>query len=614
METSRRWPPTNIPRHPIRDIKRRCQTPVWGLKNYKKLNKHRDIRVVVIRHDRDQSKPVECTLQTGSLDHLSFRYEALSYNWGPMRYCSRPIRNWLYLDGFRFDININLDVALRRLRYPDKDRILWVDVLCINQKDMEEKNFQILLMRDIYAKAEQVVAWLGGHMLPGVGVPSAESGKLVEQAWQEVDPRAGLIATIGKDEYLEAWTSIATLLSHGFWTRVWTVQEISEGANIKIYYGPNRFEWEQILTCAEVWRRFLKSGSSRTDPELFVWCTKAQRMTVEGVPFLLVPHVAHSYRDHIIKFLGREAIGPAIVNVNRRTVSETKAGRSLVGLLTRHYIYRSTDPRDKIYALLGLAADCQNTKYPINYAATERQMKSMASSKALISLQDSKKDSLVPFCGVRDAHQPPSDWLEEKSDITLLDRIKTMLNRFLGTKSSIPDDEKIDAFWRTMIYNRGAEGEVPNPTYYHQFQILLRANGPQPFTDTSKTPEAESSPRQYVRPLLQLLHRHLSITVDGFFHGEQLEIDRRLYITKRGIIGLAEHHAQKGDLVCVLKGCFRPLLVKRSGASKSSQNWESERVIGGKSHCCTYLHGYMEGRAVEEMEAGRSKSCTFRLR
>jgi hypothetical protein len=55
----------------------------------------------------------------------------------------------------------NLYLALLRLRHPETERTLWVDALCINQVDLDEKRHQIALMADIYTKASTVIMWLG---------------------------------------------------------------------------------------------------------------------------------------------------------------------------------------------------------------------------------------------------------------------------------------------------------------------------------------------------------------------------------------------------------------------------------------------------------------------
>lgn len=54
-----------------------------------------------------------------------------------------------------------LRASLRYLRETDSRRILWVDAICINQKDFNERGHQVGIMRDIYSKAPQVLIWLG---------------------------------------------------------------------------------------------------------------------------------------------------------------------------------------------------------------------------------------------------------------------------------------------------------------------------------------------------------------------------------------------------------------------------------------------------------------------
>jgi len=69
----------------------------------------------------------------------------------------------------------------------------------------------------------------------------------------------------------------------------------------------------------------------------------------------------------------------------------------------------------------------------------------------------------------------PSMWLENKSfkDRELLECIKTMLGRFLRLKSSIAKKDRLEAFWKTLIYGRGCNGEIPDHVYSDCFHILL---------------------------------------------------------------------------------------------------------------------------------------------
>jgi hypothetical protein len=86
-------------------------------------------------------------------------YEALSYAWGSPE---NPLK--IDVNGKAFTVTRNLNAALRRLRSPDKNRLVWVDAICINQKDTDERSHQVQRMAQIYSNAEQVIVWLGDEI------------------------------------------------------------------------------------------------------------------------------------------------------------------------------------------------------------------------------------------------------------------------------------------------------------------------------------------------------------------------------------------------------------------------------------------------------------------
>lgn len=67
----------------------------------------------------------------------------------------------ILVNGVEIQVTLNLESALRHIRHPTDVIILWVDVLCINQEDLAEKNHQVEMMREIFSSAELVIAWLG---------------------------------------------------------------------------------------------------------------------------------------------------------------------------------------------------------------------------------------------------------------------------------------------------------------------------------------------------------------------------------------------------------------------------------------------------------------------
>lgn len=87
-----------------------------------------------------------------SLAHAAFgerpEYEALSYTWGS------PDVQWeIELDVVRVKVRRNLWTALKHLRDPSRDRVLWIDAICISQGDVEERTHQVQLMAYIFARA-----------------------------------------------------------------------------------------------------------------------------------------------------------------------------------------------------------------------------------------------------------------------------------------------------------------------------------------------------------------------------------------------------------------------------------------------------------------------------
>jgi hypothetical protein len=83
-------------------------------------------------------------------------YEALSYVWGDL---SRT--RSIFLDDVQFGVTSNLYAALLQLRDHSFPRIIWIDAICINQSDDDERELQIQSMAKIYGNAKRVNVWLG---------------------------------------------------------------------------------------------------------------------------------------------------------------------------------------------------------------------------------------------------------------------------------------------------------------------------------------------------------------------------------------------------------------------------------------------------------------------
>ena len=91
-------------------------------------------------------------------------YEALSYTWGPATEC----KSICISKAHNISITDNLFKALRRLRRRFLKRTLWVDAICINQSDVQERGQQVQIMGDVYRQALRVLVWLGEYEQPSM--------------------------------------------------------------------------------------------------------------------------------------------------------------------------------------------------------------------------------------------------------------------------------------------------------------------------------------------------------------------------------------------------------------------------------------------------------------
>lgn len=97
---------------------------------------------------------VPCIIRRGVASGPAF--EALSYAWGDSNLCQS-----LFCKNSAIKITQSLFDALIHLRHPEAARTLWVDAVCIDQENNDEKIEQIPHMKDIYQRASHVVIWPG---------------------------------------------------------------------------------------------------------------------------------------------------------------------------------------------------------------------------------------------------------------------------------------------------------------------------------------------------------------------------------------------------------------------------------------------------------------------
>lgn len=174
------------------------------------------------------------------------QYEALSYTWGEPRFEHRLYDISKGHEAVML-ITANLDAALRKLRYKLETRVIWVDAVCINQRDDEEKATQIPLMASIYHGARRVVAWLGPVVqnsdeeqgMKQLEILSRQSRHFDDQLENRFHRNA-----IGLERHSQ---NIADFLSLSWFSRLWIIQEIVLNIDVVLLCGDTQMTWARLI-------------------------------------------------------------------------------------------------------------------------------------------------------------------------------------------------------------------------------------------------------------------------------------------------------------------------------------------------------------------------------
>ncbi|KAI5364716.1 Putative heterokaryon incompatibility [Septoria linicola] len=214
---------------------------------HRTLNTHkREIRVVALHSSREHDDPVVCDLHTKSLN-AKVEFEALSYVWGDQQHTTA-----IQVNGFLFQAAKNLEEALRRLRHPERQRILWIDAICIDQTDNEERTQQVGLMGEIYSQAQQVLVWLGHHDgASRQAIAFIEAAALDAKAHWKFDMSPHLPHQVLDTLHTSA---TASLLQRPWFTRVWTVQECVLASSLTFLIGDSSISGDTLWSFEQNYR------------------------------------------------------------------------------------------------------------------------------------------------------------------------------------------------------------------------------------------------------------------------------------------------------------------------------------------------------------------------
>ncbi|KAH7327103.1 heterokaryon incompatibility protein-domain-containing protein [Rhexocercosporidium sp. MPI-PUGE-AT-0058] len=263
----------------------------------------REIRLLLIRA-APFDDPLVCDLIIRTVDENQL-YDALSCAWGGTEH-----RQMVILNKVSHEITANLGNALRHLRRTEEYLTLWVDSLCINQMDIDEKAIQIGMMGDIYRRAACVRVWIGLR--------------------EDEDLRI--------EELSNLWKLPGNPFGLPYWRRVWIQQELTNAAEVIVHCGDrlSPFRW---------WTK-------ACDPRFYFTLTEKSFISSKHYELVSGANLMASFRA-MRKYTGR--------------ISDHEFQLQFLN----SQMYRETsDPRDKIYGILDLVDHWHGGKFAADYNAS----------------------------------------------------------------------------------------------------------------------------------------------------------------------------------------------------------------------------------------------------
>jgi hypothetical protein len=178
------------------------------------LNLDFQFRLVNILPDSPGAR-IQCSLEAVTLGTSKGDYNALSYHWGEVNSAKK-----IELDGELFPVRENLHLALQHIRHTTERRRFFIDALCINQKDNDEKSCQVQSMWAIYKFAKHAVVFLGKEhpSTPKVFQWINAVGEWLPSAQEEMVK--GMVASPSVPSFqdqLLIYKGLADLLSRRWW-------------------------------------------------------------------------------------------------------------------------------------------------------------------------------------------------------------------------------------------------------------------------------------------------------------------------------------------------------------------------------------------------------------
>ena len=557
-------------------------------------------------------EPIVCKLDTVSLGSF-IEYEALSYTWGETTLCREIVVN-----GSPVSISENAFVALMHLRNENSVRRVWIDAICINQLNDSERAHQVKMMKDIYQRSTRVLVWLGPARR------ESDSGldllvDLCRKTSLASQNRTGVPTQNFQELPVAPLRALMDLLRRPYWRRVWIIQETAVAT------------LEPLIGCGQRWLSWntWKNGLIH----IYAYDTSGEsRNFTEDIDLdheMILPDLGLCNRffdlDWIRAVTGHKRGDKKLEPRNLQEILHFSRGRE------------SLDPRDRIYAVLGLIRSSENL-CPLELIDVDysKSLRHIYSEVANFALRTEKNLDILFFRNhLRHAHFP--SWLPDFSSTSnkypsLKPKQLNIWSASRHTMSEPPwapdrSPKLSDDFSALLVSGRLVDtidrvldlrGIRTDPlAIFHQIRLFALPN-------TQKTNETTNlfyveealwrtllgnldlhgrvpSPSAFRHAFTKLLYQELSQLPDHSADASQVNKfllattftishsnvmpHRRLFITRTGRFGLGPPDCESEDIVSLLWSYSMPTILRSSATS--------HEFVGN-----AYVHGMMNGEDV----------------
>lgn len=586
---------------------------------YTPLQRPDSIRLLVIGHGAEDARlnlsMIDMSLAT------KIPYLALSYAWEG----DRKTKEVLVGDA-RVSITSTVDSAILYIRelldhFPGESIGLWIDAICINQKDNKEKGLQVRLMADIYRDSKQVLVYLGHETVlneEGLAMIARiqKTSEIVSEAKLDVIASQQLFEHMGLiDPLTPGWCNLRAFFSQPWFRRSWVVQEFVVASKIRMISGKWQLEWQSFVDALNILGRVRidyyfhhlnDADISKTGVLSFLRMTKARAEHQAGSELFFVPVVtgfcsneATLAVDHLFAFLGIASdAGDPILDPNYDELPESVATRFAL-----HFLTKFPENAWSVLAFAGLTpnlpllpswvpsrwiswqpdlhgqslSQSSPVEKPLYYASGGRKLSMEYNTKdELLLLRGSHVDSILKI----GPNFPTYTMADSVQQARLLHSFFKLCKDMLLPLGTYPTGEPLlDVIWRSSIANATTNNQEPPQEFSFFFETFVT--------------HLENVGSGQVNAMAAKLFTMIANTLEGAKFVTQLTVTgtlttNQIATTANGYFGQVPKLAQEGDLIFIVNGLPVPYVFRKSDTRSGAY-----RLIGE-----TYVHGIMKGEAL----------------